>query len=279
MCGEKVCRASRLFAFFSNCNELLEKASRARRRFRHCLDQFFYYRHHYDRDQRPNRDYFRELLNPLEEGDVILTFNWDTVAERTLGEEARWNPLTGYGIRKDLLVQPHIGFGDPEPLPVDFPISSPIRVLKLHGSFGWRSNHEDVYFESIRFLHEFGFEYERRPLNLVDPDEPHVAMYDDHLIAYPSYLKALDHPVLTEIWRQASGALLQTDRVDVWGYSLPPSDSAARALLQPLAVRLARNEVQVAVHDPNQSTLDRWKRFLGDSVDTRIESLVGSASC
>ena len=50
-------------------------------------------------------------------------------------------------------------------------------------------------------------------------------------------------------------------------------------VMEPLAVRLATNDVEVIVHDPDQTSLQRWTRFLGNSVDARVESLVGSASC
>ena len=50
----------------------------------------------------------------------------------------------------------------------------------------------------------------------------------DPVLAYPSFLKKLDVSATLEIWQQADAALRQGDEVEVWGYSLPESDSAMR---------------------------------------------------
>jgi hypothetical protein len=257
--------------FNSDERAALQRAAKARSRFLRCLDYFFARGHHYDRDQRQRRAYLKGVLDSLQNGDVVITLNWDTTVERTLAEAGRWSPLRGYGFDRDLALVSQTG--DPSPLPEGFPVDSPILVLKLHGSFGWRTLDGDVYFESTRYLHEFGFQYSGIDFRFVDPREPHVYTLGTPLIAYPSFLKRVEHDVMNSVWRKASDRLAAASSIHVWGYSLPGSDGALRALLHPLARRVERREVHVTVHDPAAQTLDRWRRLLGKGIEFRKERL------
>lgn len=69
-------------------SEQLADAPRARAHLLSCLDWFFGFRHHDDGkpENRGRRNYLRELLGTLNGGDVVVTLNWDTTAERTLCE-------------------------------------------------------------------------------------------------------------------------------------------------------------------------------------------------
>lgn len=152
-------------------------------------------------------------------------------------------------------------------------MTSPIDVLKLHGSLGWRRRDDDVYLDSVMLLREFGFEFDGHPIELIDTAEPEFGTADAPLLAYPSFLKQLDHPILDEVWRQAADALAMADRIEVWGYSLPSSDVAIRALPQTVSARVRRGDCSVVVHDPSSQVLRRWEAFLGGSADFRREGL------
>lgn len=100
----------------------------------------------------------------------------------------------------------------------------------------------------------------------------------DPVVAYPSYLKELTHPFLESTWRAASAALEHASYVEVVGYSLPSSDSAARALLLPLARRCRSREAQVVVRDKSRPTLNRWDAFLGPDADLQQKEIRDSTS-
>lgn len=121
----------------SKAHEDLWRSKEARNRFVDCLLWFFRFKHHEDSlpENRKRRDYLRDLLAKLDGGDVVVTLNWDTTVERTLAEEGRWNPLTGYGFEKDLQTGERDAL---EALPAGFPKKSEITVLKLHGSLSSR---------------------------------------------------------------------------------------------------------------------------------------------
>ena len=82
---------------------------------------------------------------------------------------------------------------------------------------------------------------------------------------------------MQQIWRRAIEALLKADSVEVWGYSLPESDLAVRAILSPLRSRLFLKSTSVAVHDPSKEVQVRWLDFLSDSAKIDATPLGHSA--
>ncbi len=257
--------------FNSQEREALSNAFAARVRLLDALEYFFWFRHHEDGEQRAKRDYLRPLLESLDNGDAVITLNWDTVAERTLAEVRRWHPGDGYGFARELLVKcPN---GQTTPLPPGVLGRSTVQVLKLHGSFGWRRTDSGMYLDSVMLLREFGFHLHGKPADLVDSATPEFYAPDPMLMSYPSFLKRLDHPIVDAIWRRASEILANADSVEVWGYSLPESDGAIRSLLQVLSTRARSGEVAVVVHDPSIRVLSRWKDLLGDNIELRREKL------
>lgn len=215
--------------FTSLDHKWLDDADTARYRLLNCLIAYFEWRHHSDRELFQRRAYLREELDKLRPGDVVITLNWDTIAERSLWEATRWSPRDGYGFVRDLrradsldrvsgrLVKP-----------------SEIYVLKLHGSIGWYRYCGEVYLAND-FLNDFlSEEDENMPVCDLQARLQGLGHDYDPVIAYPSFLKRLDVPEVLEIWRQADTALRNADEIEIWGYSLPKSDTAMRALLNSL---------------------------------------------
>ena len=247
----------------------LFEAGGARNRFVDCLVWFFTFKHQDDsRDEnRSRRGYLRDLLLELRKGDVVITLNWDTTVERFLEELGRWNPLRGYGFEKTLRVG---GRDVSKPLPRDFPKDSEILVLKPHGSYGWYQTSGNLYFGNYYFLPYFKFRYQE--LSLFDPAGPKSGPDGHPVLAYPSFLKQLGGLEMQRIWHLAGEALKTADQIDVWGYSLPESDTAIHALLNSVRFRLECGRVAVHIHEPNSGEVrDRWKVFLQnrDCVDKR----------
>ncbi|MFZ0887251.1 MAG: hypothetical protein WA005_02260 [Candidatus Binataceae bacterium] len=229
----------------------------ARERFRECLDWFFRFKHHEDSKpkNRSRRDYLRDLLSHLKRGDIVITLNWDTTVERTLLEDRRWNPRDGYGFAKKLAQRTRGRLAPSE-----------VTVLKLHGSVGWhRSRNNQLYFDSKHgFLKYLAVPAKAAEILLYDPlEERVIGPPGDSLLAYPSFLKQLAGREMQEIWRIGNQALLTADSVEVWGYGLPESDVAVRAILAPLRSRLRSPSFSVLVHDPSADVRARWKNFLG----------------
>lgn len=231
------------------------EVSLIRNPLRQCLSWYFSQRHAEDKNGNfyVMRNSLRDLLSNLETGDVVITFNWDTIVERELGSKELWNPVTGYGINFKLDSSP----------------PSSIRVLKPHGSVGWRRLGSESMFMDEEFLQEFnsGFEKESwfrtiSPENIKDFENMTRSLFE-----YPTFLKETGHRAYLDIWSDSLDALARAEKVDIWGYSLPTSDSAAVVLMTSLIGRLQRArvipDVQITIHDPSEETRNRWRDFFG----------------
>lgn len=146
----------------------LVRAEVARTHFLECLQRYFFHCHHRDAGNPKDRDYLRNHFRRFSNGDILITLNWDASAERTLAEERLWNPLTGYGFSKDLKSGP---LGE-SLLPIQDP-SSPVFVLKLHGSIEWSASASGgINYDNARYLQDFDFRYDNIKLYLHDPGSP-----------------------------------------------------------------------------------------------------------
>jgi hypothetical protein len=233
----------------------LGNADAARFRLLDCLIAYFEWRHHSDRELFERRAYLREELDKLRPGDVVITLNWDTLAERSLWEAGRWSPRDGYGFLRDLRRADSLdGVSGKLAKP------SEIYVLKLHGSLGWYRYLDELYLADDLLNDFLSEEDEDMPVCDLQARKQGQGRDHDPVIAYPSFLKRLDVPEILEIWRQADTALRNANEIEIWGYSLPESDAAMRALLNPLRGKAA-GTVQIHVAGDGRA-LDRWRTFL-----------------
>ncbi len=182
-----------------------------------------------------------------------------------MGELGRWNPTTGYGFENALAAgdvsSPHLS-------------DSEIHVLKLYGSFGWYRNQKgQLYFDQAEFLDLFEFQYNGKPIQFIDPKQKLLGPPENPVLLYPSFLKQLPGLEMQSVWDRAGEALQQAKRIDIYGYSLPESDSAVRALLNVLRFRLERAEIEVQVHNPGHEAQYRWREFLGKDAKIDGEKL------
>lgn len=249
-----------------------EQAPVARQGLLRCLEEYFWRRHREDDapEARGVRSALRAEIRDLRPGDVMMTTNWDSLVERELMERRLWLPRDGYGF--SVPVRP---FSADEDLANGYPESSAIRVLKLHGSFGWYLGDDGgAYLSRPRFLQHLTYRnhggstlHFRQEWRFEDPAHP-------TLIAYPSYLKRLENKPIRTIWQLAAQAVQEATEFKAIGYSLPPSDTAIRVLLTPLRVRLENDEVeQIEIVDPEESTLQRWQELLGEKITIRRQRL------
>jgi hypothetical protein len=247
------------------------ETSLVRNPLRQCLSWYFAQRHAEDASGNyPSmRTPLRKILSTLEKEDVVITFNWDTTVERELGAMKRWNPVTGYGID----------------FKVDSPHPSEIRILKPHGSVGWRRLGSESMFMDEELLRGFNLGFENETwFRTISPENINTfEKMTRSLFEYPTFLKETGHRAYLDIWSEALYALSQAKQVDVWGYSFPSADSAAVVLMSSLLVRLKRarviTDVQITIHDPSETTRNRWRDFFGLTyfmqgiVDLRNEEL------
>ena len=255
--------------FDGSSREYLSTAKTALAHLAHAIYYYFQDRHTSDLHDWGRRAPLRELLKGFKAGDVVITLNWDTLAERILAEGGLWSPTSGYGFRRDL----HRRVGITEYKPVaDETFPSPTQVLKLHGSFGWYSVDNSIVFENAIYLAGFGFHIGGATAFIEDPEWSTSMYLTDRALLLPSFLKKVPAPLL-DVWSRANHAIRKADTVEVCGYSLPEADAGVRALLIGLRNRLSGGQMRVKVTDPSPQVLSRWTEFLGAQLETVRQGL------
>jgi len=72
---------------------------------------------------------YSSLVSQCSEEDTLITFNWDTILDRSLDASGEWHPDDGYGVAFDGILDG--GWR----APLDH--RSKLKLLKLHGSTNW----------------------------------------------------------------------------------------------------------------------------------------------
>lgn len=186
---------------------------------------------------------FVERLQP---GDVVITFNWDNLIERTL-----------YRQEKDFSF-----------------VADPRRVtlLKLHGSINWLEPPADtahVHPELVESLADGIFctkDYRYH--------DAWVGLNQPPLILPPTAWKRIgESPFLRSLWSMAVRALVRAEHLSFIGYSIPRDDLQARMLLTTGwgARRIAaavdgQPALEYTLLDPDPEVCGRYVSLLGSAV-------------
>jgi hypothetical protein len=183
----------------------------------------------------------KTILKELQEGDTLLTFNYDTVIEEAFDSADKWSPVDGYGpevfgrrldwARKWLRNRRASSTQE-----------SRILLIKLHGSLSW----ELYRTKKVRM--------KPRPY-VVRPGKRETIS-----ILPPGWDKEIARNPYKQLWQQARSRLESCKSLIVIGYSLPETDLLARALF---AEVVRRREVggkhlkQLHIADPSATTVQR----------------------
>ena len=195
-----------------------------------------YFRWRNNEDSEPgalwrNGPYKRFFEQYVANGDTVLTFNYDTLAEHSLLELGKWTPADGYGFPVPASnVRSAVGATCPD--------RSLVKTLKLHGSVGWYEKGGRIKCKPwvLSEMGMLGDKLGERPSG--DPTD---------LLLAPSFVKLIQNRQMASVWSAAARALRTAEQVIVIGYSLPKADAAARALL---ASSLGRRRCPITVIDP-----------------------------
>jgi len=197
--------------------------------------------------QKAIRDYFNTIRQQtaslydelarkhIRKGDLVITYNYDMAAERSLRSAGLWAITDGYGFR--------IG---------DSTESSAVTILKLHGSTNWRGLLFRGSTTGFRKAHDsLGSRpvlYFRSDLDYLgygefnDPDCAHLRTAGTiSAMVMPALPKRFYHetssfgrewePFWDDLWQRAEAALQKADKLVIIGYRLPDADERARELL------------------------------------------------
>jgi len=148
----------------------------------------------------------RDFTKNLREGDVIITFNWDILIERSL-----WNQKKQFTFME-----------------LD---SDKISVFKLHGSLNWALIPEGVTLKepgSVVWMLEGKVAHTK---NYIYYNLWTVLNEPPYIVPPISTKQPTGESFLKPIWYKASQAIKETHQISIIGYSLPENDIHARALL------------------------------------------------
>ena len=191
-------------------------------------------------------------------GDVIVTTNFDTLAERALQYRGKWRIETGYGLPLSIAhIVEHRDFEAKwEWTDINDPAHPNIIVLKLHGGLGWHVGDAGVPLMDVFRAHKITPNIEYLP------DKGSLFFGGSSTLLWPTYVKSTLPGAWKQIWTRAGEALRAADELIVCGYSLPESDTAIRALL----LASASSPFAITVVDPCLEVADRWESLLSRPV-------------
>jgi len=170
------------------------------------------------------------LVSKLQPDDAIISFNYDLVPERSLRQ----------------VHEKKVGFG-----PWVYGFAEPLRrrkapvLLKLHGSVNWVERDEFPFGVKTKkwadFSRQPGYSAGGLPILL------------------PYWDKRVEDPPWCDLWRMAARQLKQTERLIIWGYSLPLTDLKADALFRMACAAEDCPLREVFVIDPSTEAYERWR--------------------
>jgi hypothetical protein len=184
------------------------------------------------------------LVDQLEVGDVIVSFNYDCLIDWSLrcrGGRAKWDPRIGYGWRAPNLSNANYWTSGGTAGETS---QSSIGLLKLHGSLNWRVKEESVHLSV----------------------EPYSTLEDPAIIPPVWDKRTKDRPFET-VWDLAYEAIREASSIVVIGYSMPVTDVTTQVLF-----RAARQGVplvnSVCVVNPDESAAFRTTAVLREAMSS-----------
>lgn len=257
--------------------------------FAQCINFYFGYKDHY---MKPTSyKYLNSFLKQeLFNGGIIITTNYDVLAERILNELDLWNLHDGYGFDvnlEDTFIYSNSSLERIKSLNLDKESlkhaqesnqkwndgpgkcfeeykkkRSKVKVFKLHGSIGWLE-HKTKFVMDMTYLRNL---LPQNTSALKDKNNNPSLRPSVKSLILPTYIKSYEHKTLLQIWAQATKSIQEAEEIHFIGYSLPEYDYNIRTLLLPLRNKSNLN-INVYIMKDDYFTEERWKNFLGNKVN------------
>lgn len=180
-------------------------------------------------------EFHNRLAAALQPKDAVISFNYDCLMDVALKNYGgrRWDPSVGYGLRITRGASAWRNWGPGRTA------TTPIRLLKLHGSLNWRG---------------------RDGSSLLASRSPYERATAKGVVVPPLGRKPVSESPFRRVWTEARVRLRSARRLIVIGYSLPPADYLVRALLR--ADLNPARLTELLVVDPSAAVADRFVQLL-----------------
>lgn len=182
----------------------------------------------------------KTFVTSLKDGDVVITFNWDCLIERMC-----------------FLLNRRINFLERD--------SSAVSLFKLHGSLNWGRAPKELGLTkpaTARWLLDDRIFVVNEYKYLDSWDQLDEGPF---IVPPTTAKKPLDDELLNRVWYEAFCSLVNAEKIIVVGYSLPPEDLHARALLISGVAHTSRGK-QITVVDPNASVGGRYFEMVSPAL-------------
>lgn len=225
---------------------------------------------------------YSRLVAALNDGDTIITMNYDLfldIAVASMSEKfghtddgSSFNVTYGVDIQKissdgDVACNGILDFRSKE----EYLFRGPsVTFLKLHGSLNWAicSSCKTLLTTDWTPVSRISTYINRLQSADVDFKSRHLCCPRftlEPLIVAPTWMKDYDNPILRDLWQTAVTRLHQADEVVFMGYSFSEADFQLRYLFsRALHMRYGRPWRCITVVNPDQSVVDRYRRFFGN---------------
>ena len=192
-------------------------------------------------------EYHKDLVQNLQAGDVIFSFNYDCLIDAALRDKGQnnWNAKRGYGFEVN---QGHLFWQKKAR-------GGGIKLLKMHGSLHWKIKNDP----------------KKSGEKLVDLlEKPYDIESAEKKIIPPTWFKSLGEKPYKNVWRSARKEIRGCRALIVIGYSLPVTDLFSHALFKADVRSKIKQEKLKFLVLVNPDKFAR-RRFV-DLVEHRIEA-------
>jgi len=198
-------------------------------------------------DRQSSATGYDDLVSALEDGDSILTLNYDTCLDPAL-HRAGWDPKTGYGLTGGHSKCKWTRRGTPSRDQL-----SNVKLLKLHGSLNWWVRSPG---------HKIPDVFSKKPALVTPPRGNEVGGHLRQIVP-PIHGKFFTHRHWRHLWQSAFNALGSAERLVVIGCSIVETDFHLHAFLRRVAQRRKTSApFREIVLVGKKKTRSRWKRVL-----------------
>lgn len=202
-------------------------------------------------------EYYHEFAKGLGPGDIVVTFNWDTLLESLLEHVG-----TRYSC----------SFTD---------TFDPVQVLKMHGSVNWierpapwRDKQKDFQYHPLGYGDGKGDReiYSSRILHHSDAWNECRVMTDGvwPLLVLPGYGKAVDARLLAPLWYRPEMLNMRHGGVSIIGLSVANDDYIMDGLFRYLFRSTFAPEMPVTVINPDEGVGPRFQDIAGKELRVRF---------
>jgi NAD-dependent SIR2 family protein deacetylase len=198
----------------------------------------------------PSCEVHKSLAKRVKEEDQVFSYNYDLLIDHALRDEGK---LTDEGYELTFnRVNDEGQWQSPE---VN---ESKVKLLKLHGSLNWI---RCSICGSNLLLRRNKIGRWSTSLPISCPKCHSKEQYMQRLIVPPLQAKNYADPAISYLWFKARRALRLAQEIVIIGYSLPPTDFAAEALLRVGIPHGKRNSIPISIINPDPKVVERFSQI------------------